>query len=203
MAKQLTKVSQFTINFVSSGKTLPDSLVTWQQVFMDGYSCFVLNIHHVHNDVDIRYRNKTPEKEQKLLNTVYSEYKLFFGGLKLSSKSRDSLISILGQIQVDPNESTITLPSVVFMESSLASLSTTVQQASKFPILLYLTWNLVSTISQHDGVRTTMKKRYTQNSFKIHFQDAHGQSGWALELDLPQGPIKKKNNLTFFHSKDM
>ena len=23
--------------------------------------------------------------------------------------------------------------------------------------------------TQHDGVRTTMKKRYTQNSFKIHF----------------------------------
>ena len=23
--------------------------------------------------------------------------------------------------------------------------------------------------AQHDGVRTTMKKRYTQNSFKIHF----------------------------------
>ena len=29
--------------------------------------------------------------------------------------------------------------------------------------------NLDTTQAQHDGVRTTMKKRYTQNSFKIHF----------------------------------
>ena len=57
---------------------------------------------------------------------------------------------------------------------------------------------VLKNLSQHDRVRTTMKKRYTQNSFKIQFQDAHGQSGWALELDLPQGPIKQKNNLSFF-----
>ena len=30
------------------------------------------------------------------------------------------------------------------------------------------------TVPQHDGVKTTKKKRYTQNSFKIHFYDAHG-----------------------------
>ena len=29
--------------------------------------------------------------------------------------------------------------------------------------------NLIKTFSQHDGVKTTMKQRNTQNSFKIHF----------------------------------
>ena len=55
------------------------------------------------------------------------------------------------------------------------------------------------TDAQHDGVRTTVKKKYTQNSFKIHFQDAHGQSGWALELDLPQGPIKCKGMILGYY----
>ena len=29
--------------------------------------------------------------------------------------------------------------------------------------------DMLETMSQHDGVRITKKKRYTQNSFKIHF----------------------------------
>ena len=30
-------------------------------------------------------------------------------------------------------------------------------------------YTILKSSSQHDGVKTTMKKRYTQNSFKIHF----------------------------------
>ena len=33
--------------------------------------------------------------------------------------------------------------------------------------------------SQYDRVRITIKKRYTQNHFKIHFYYAQGYPGWA------------------------
>ena len=70
----------------------------------------------------------------------------------------------LPQIFIPPHTHTVGLWTFTFHKKSpfeKVILKANFKQGYRPEIQIYHT--------QHDGVKTTMKKRYTQNSFKIHF----------------------------------